>query len=131
MATIINALPQETDFNIMQDSTFICNISVLDTYGIALDLTGYDIQAEFKRAYNGSAVITANIANGSIKVSSPITGNITLTLLPTDTAPISPVNQSDDTIELLYDISLISSTTPQVILTPTFGTLTIQRKITI
>ena len=127
----VNAISGGTDIQMMQGSTFVCTFTIKDARNVAFDLTGFSVYAQFRKKWNSPTLIDCNITNGKIQIANdPSTGVFKLVLQPTDTSGINPTNVDDDSIDLLYDIELVSGDVPLIITRPTFGTFSILREIT-
>ena len=85
-----------------QGSTFTTYLSLSDTDGNILDLTGYTAYGQIRKWYTSTSYVTLNLS-----IENPTQGNISLVLDANTTAAMSPG-------KYVYDIDTIDS----------FGTIT-------
>jgi len=92
---------------------------------IALDLTGYTVRMQVRSSYDAGAVaLLATNSNGKFTVV-PLTGTITLTVLPADTTAILFKGESADYV---YDIEVQDGSGN--VIRPVQGAFVISREVT-
>ena len=82
-----------------QGTTFTTTIAVNDDTGSARDLVGYTVRGQLRRSY-----YSANSVNWTAQISSPIDGEITISLSAAQTANLKPGRY-------VYDVELVANTT--------------------
>lgn len=114
----------------VQGNTFSLEITIKDSNGVAIDLTDFDIRAQFRKSFASTTTeINCTLANGKCAITDAVGGKMMLVLAPSDTSGIRFLQPTDETLELVYDVEL-TRTTDSAIFKPTRGTMTIQREVT-
>ena len=117
------------DFSVDQGSTFRMTFTLKDDNGNVFDLSTFTADLMARKSYgNTKADIVATMLNGGLSVDQT-TGVITLTLEPADTSSIKFTEKDADTLELVYDLEIVSTVTGEVF-KPARGTITLNREVT-
>lgn len=89
------AMPSNYDVKIYQGDTFEFIMEIKDSFGVAVDLTGYTADGQLKTSYSDSSPIDFEVT-----ITTPLAGVVNVYLAPAVTATLLP-----DT-SYIYDLQL-------------------------
>lgn len=138
MATEINLLGLEVNPTVKQGNRIEIEFTVRDATSTPLDITGFDIRAQFRTSYASTqAVINCTLANNKLVKTDAANGKFVLRLQPADTSYsgnplVKFTSDSPDTLALYYDIEVddTAGANNYGVQAPFWGTLTLKREIT-
>ena len=118
------------DFDsIDQGSTIFIAFTMRYEGEFPINLTGYDARLQVRRSYGDTtALINATLANGKIVWVNAAQGTLELRLEPSDTSGIRFNNKDDATLDLVYDLELMSPFGK--VIKPAKGAITLNREVT-
>lgn len=97
--------------------------------GTPLDLSGYDLRMQVRANFAArQTLINCTLQNGKMAWVDASTGRFKLELQPADTASIPAHLFSDDTLEAVYDIELITASLN--VLAGPKGSFVVKREVT-
>lgn len=112
----------------MQGTSFDLSFTITTASNDPFDLTGFDARFQVRKSYGAKTEVNGTLANGTIVIANPTTGVMQLVLQATDTSSITFASTDDESIDMVYDLELISPT--NLTFRPTRGTFTMIREVT-
>jgi hypothetical protein len=122
MSNIINLVAD-------QGSSLTQTFTLKDVDGLAFNLTGFDARLQVRKTYGATAAeINATLANSKLALTNAVGGVLTWTISPSDTTGIRFNEKDDDSLELVFDLEVISAAGK--VYKPARGTITLNREVT-
>lgn len=126
----ITLIGVEQNISMRKGDTREFEFELLDSDATPLNMTGYQVNIQVRRSFNGSVVINATLQNSKIEWVNQSLGRFKWTISPSDTSSLSFPVQTPEQLDFVYDVQVVAPTAFPGTQTPWYGVFSIVNDVT-